>query len=323
MKIFVNLQSLWNSSKEMDSSGSQIQSAGSTLSGAGSGAPSYEGQFAPWVQGIASDANGRSKQMASGVLDLGFRVGKKANEFQAADQAGLAGISSAGQKQLSWTEQNALMSWIAGLFGRDWFKKPSFSLLPWVLLPGFIITRPGPGPWWRPGPFPWPWWPPKVTPRWPPSFWPKPIEPVPPSKPIFPPEKPLPIPAAPKPQPVPLAETDAPTSGGSCAIYAQKRRPDLGPVGKSGNGNTGAGNYIHKYKDKVFHTSRSDDLTKKIAPGYALVWEIGHPQADATYGHIAIVEEVGPDYVWISQAGSSPTRMKLSREFVSTLYVLP
>lgn len=323
----------------MARSGVSVQQTGSLLNNAGHSAPSYDGQFGPWVMGIASEGNGQSKFLGVGVGDLGLMVGRKADQFHAVDSEAIFGITSIGSVRENWLLQN---KFLVELFGLSWLERISkfwFILLPGMLLPGFIIPRPVPGSWWRPGPGPWPWWPPKwpwQKPPKPPEFWPKPKDPSKPIFPIIPPvpglkPKPLPPPALPdlkpeesrRPQPVPLAKTAEPTKEGSCALYAQARRPDLGPVGGSGNGNTGAGNYIHKYESEVFQTAPTDNLQEKIAPGYALIWEIGHPQADKTYGHVAIVEEVYPDYVIVSQAGSDPTRMKLSRDFISTLYVLP
>jgi surface antigen len=326
MKILVNLPSLWNSATSMDSSGAQVQQTGSSLSAAGSSAPSYEGQFGPWVQGIASEANGKAKSCGSQVTDLGWRVGRKADQFDLADQSSISGTTNMFTIQQIWLKENGLLGWFYGLYQKKGFTSLLFRLFPWIFLPGFLIPRPAPGPWWRP-----PFWPIPRNPAIPTWPLPKPAPTPLPKDPRLPEhiasgQKPQPVQIIPepgKPKPVPLAKTNPPTSDGSCALYAQSRRPNLGPVGNSGNGNTGAGNYIYKYKDTVFQTAKNDNLVEKIATGYALIWPIGHPQANATYGHIAIVEAVYPDHVVISQAGSPETRMELSRDFVSTLYVLP
>jgi len=110
-----------------------------------------------------------------------------------------------------------------------------------------------------------------------------------------------------------------------CVDYAKARRPGLGATGGRG----GAADYITKYKDKAFQvTDPNTDLRTKIATGYAIVWPRGHPSLKGTageaYGHVAIVEEVGPDYVVVSQAGwGKKTRMKIPKGELATLYVIP
>jgi len=118
-----------------------------------------------------------------------------------------------------------------------------------------------------------------------------------------------------------------PASYSSCALYAQARRPDLGPTGGAG----GAADYITKFGDKVFQvSSQTTDLRDYVAPGHAVVWDRHHPSLKGTdgwtWGHIAIVEEVGPDYVIVSQANwpGRPT-MKIERQKLIDwgLYVIP
>lgn len=112
-----------------------------------------------------------------------------------------------------------------------------------------------------------------------------------------------------------------------CVSYATARRPDLrvtdAPI-------PGAADYIPYYeqKGKVMRVQEADqDLRQKVKPGYAVVWPRGHPDLVGTpggqFGHVAIVEEVGPDYVIISQAGwpGKPT-MKLTREQLKSLYLI-
>lgn len=97
-----------------------------------------------------------------------------------------------------------------------------------------------------------------------------------------------------------------PGNYGSCALYAAARRPDLGTT-KSSNQkfkDQAAANYIYKFKDKVFQVDSSDtDLTDNLAKGYAVVWEPGVQGSDKDYGHVAIIEEIGKDYVIVSHAG--------------------
>lgn len=91
----------------------------------------------------------------------------------------------------------------------------------------------------------------------------------------------------------------------TCATYAAARRPDLGTTQCDNEkwADQAAANYICKYEDTAFQINDSKlDLTKTIAPGYALVWQPEHPYADDTYGHVAIVEEVYSDHLVFSEA---------------------
>lgn len=118
-----------------------------------------------------------------------------------------------------------------------------------------------------------------------------------------------------KPNPIPLndgvkPETFSPIDG--CALYAQKRR-NVEPyaLGPTNAVDGGAAGYIDKFKSTAFQIpqpgSGTVDLHNIIAKGYTLVWprNVIQPQGSPgwTYGHVAIVEEVGSDYVIVSQAG--------------------
>ena len=94
----------------------------------------------------------------------------------------------------------------------------------------------------------------------------------------------------------------------SCALYAAARRLDLGTTYSNNQKykDQAAANYINKFQDTAFQISNSEgDLREKIGKGYALVWEPGIASSHIDYGHVAIVEEVGIDYVIVSQAGWS------------------
>jgi len=94
-------------------------------------------------------------------------------------------------------------------------------------------------------------------------------------------------------------------------------------------GDGGAANCLDKFNNTKFQiTDDNTDLTTKIAAGYAIVWPREHPDLDkspgATYGHVAIVEEVGPPYVIVTQAAlGTDTRMKITREQLKSLYIIP
>ena len=118
-----------------------------------------------------------------------------------------------------------------------------------------------------------------------------------------------------------------PASYPSCVLYAQARRPDLDRP----DGTGGAADYITKYRDKAFQVpSQTTDLRDHLATGYAIVWDRHHPSLKGTdgwtWGHIVIVEEVGPDYVIVSQANwPGKPRMKIERQKLIdwVLYVIP
>ena len=110
-----------------------------------------------------------------------------------------------------------------------------------------------------------------------------------------------------------------------CVDYAQRRRTDLGATGGEG----GAADYIEKFADRRFQIDDSIvDLREKIPIGAAIVWPRHHSDLAGTAGyengHVAIVEEVGPDYVWLSQAGwGQLTRMKVSKADLASLFIIP
>jgi len=127
--------------------------------------------------------------------------------------------------------------------------------------------------------------------------------------------------------PIQLVDVDPAVYRHNCALYAQARRRDLGPTGGQG----GAADYIHKYRDKVFLISNNTiDLRSRVGVGYAVVWDRNHPQLRGTqgeqHGHVAIVEEVGPDYIVVSHTNwGNSYRMKITREQLINwrLYFIP
>jgi uncharacterized protein YukE len=107
----------------------------------------------------------------------------------------------------------------------------------------------------------------------------------------------------------------------SCALYAQNRRPDLG---RTQHKDGSAYNYINVYKDTAFQINTGDDLTKKVGKGFAVVWEPGVAGGGEVHGHVAIVEEVGKDYVIVSHAGwrdGTITKIPISK--LQKLWLIP
>lgn len=112
-----------------------------------------------------------------------------------------------------------------------------------------------------------------------------------------------------------------------CVQYAITRRPDLrvtdAPI-------PGAADYIDYYRRKgqVLQLQGTEaDLRQAVKPGHAVVWPRGHSALagtpGATYGHVAIVEEVYPDHIVVSQAGwPGKPRMEIPRDQLPPLYIV-
>lgn len=149
-KILVNLPTLWSSAQQMEQSGDSVQHTGSALNNAGHSAPSYDGQFGPWVMGVASEGSGRSKYLGVDVGGLGFRVGKKANEFYITDNGAIVGLNGANGAVLEWLKKNSFFLSLAGIFGLNglngqqwqWLLKYLRIVSP-KLIPFFLIVAPG------------------------------------------------------------------------------------------------------------------------------------------------------------------------------------
>lgn len=173
-----------------------------------------------------------------------------------------------------------------------------------------------------------------------------PPTPLPPRPPLKPPSQPLPPltppspPSPPSPpekqrypkpptQPI-LVNTQPAGPSESCVVYAKRRRPDLGgtSTGKKKYTDGAASNYITKFDEKAFKLEKADgDYRNIIGVGYAVVWEPGIPdvtQIHPEWGHVAIVEEVGPDYVIVSHSGWGPgTRTKFTFSALQHVWLIP
>lgn len=332
MRIFVNLQSLRSSSQEIQTYGSNVQKTGTFLTSAASRAPSYEGQFGPWVQSIAAEANARSKQSSSSLLDIGLRVGRKAQQFAAVDQAAVgAGLRLTRAVSLIIGTGN-LWRWLPIIGGGKfwdtirrlfpwlrWF--PWLWRLPWFLIPGAIL---------RP-----PWRVPPVRPPMPPVI-PKP-EVAPPGSPSAPSDSELWRREIKSDGPTPGANTKFPHYNGQqqCTNYvAQKRNVDGFRVAGDMNGKRWAvhaeanGYLVSEVPAKgtimVFNPDAMVNPKTGSAGGFPTVYTPGVEaidpawggyQASAQYGHVAYVESVkfdGQFYeVEISQANAGADKMIL------------
>jgi hypothetical protein len=118
----------------------------------------------------------------------------------------------------------------------------------------------------------------------------------------------------------------SPKNYASCALYAAARRPDLGSTQSNFEEfkDLAAANYISKYKDTAFQINSNSDLTEKVGEGFAVVWKPGVQKSNPTYGHVAIVEEVGKDYVIVSHSGwSTGTQTKIPVNKLQELWLIP
>ncbi len=127
--------------------------------------------------------------------------------------------------------------------------------------------------------------------------------------------------------PIQLVDVDPAVYRHNCALYAQARRPDLGPT----DGQGGAADYIERFRHKVFQLpSDASDLRQHLSVGYAVVWNRGHPTLAGTpgaqHGHVAIIEQVEPDEIVVSHTNwGNSFRMTISRKQLLDwgLYFIP
>ncbi len=121
-----------------------------------------------------------------------------------------------------------------------------------------------------------------------------------------------------------------------CVHWARERSTSLGgpslpAIGNYPTDDLGARQYLKIFRGQTFQVPRdSTDLTgvSGLEAGACVVWDKGHSDTSNTdgytYGHIAAIESVQPDGVWVSQA-NWPGRpvMFIPRDKLSTLYVIP
>ncbi|MCW5874193.1 MAG: hypothetical protein KIS88_06060 [Anaerolineales bacterium] len=83
--IYVNPSALDDSAQKLQYSGSYLGQASLILSAQSASAPSYEGQFGPWVGSIAAEARGQAKNIEKAVAELAVRVARKSAQFREVD----------------------------------------------------------------------------------------------------------------------------------------------------------------------------------------------------------------------------------------------
>jgi surface antigen len=130
--------------------------------------------------------------------------------------------------------------------------------------------------------------------------------------------------ASPSASPAPSKrETEAatPKKGEQCVAYAKRRRSDfaehsIGP----------ADNLINIYSETIFQLDENTTDLTSLAEGYAIVWHRDHGGGiNSDAGHVAIIDEVGPDYVLVSEANpvNVGRQIPLSKLTSNTVYFIP
>jgi surface antigen len=327
---------------KMQDVGEGVSALGSSAASAAQGAPSYDGQFGPLVWPIGSEASSRTLTFTTHLVNLSDRLGRKAFEFERADHTTINGLISTS---ITWPAMAKFLAKWSKMTGipvatlerylklGTLFGGPSLnSLLLGMVLGNNLFSWTGQTFMGMQRPSWWPSWL-----GWYGGTQPQTTSPQPsPSQPSNinvdkkqPPDQSINGESTNKyPQPIHLNNNIEPTKNGSCAVYAQQRRPDLGKTADPQGASNDQGAYNYKFKEGSFQLSNNDtnDLRETIAPGYALVWDKTTPGANPTYGHVAIIEEVHSDYIIVSHSGwSEGTSTKFSREYIESkkLFIIP
>ena len=133
---------------------------------------------------------------------------------------------------------------------------------------------------------------------------------------------PHPTNASPKLSEIKWTETDAqnyvkehagrlPSKTDSCVDWAKMRAKqiaslDVPPISPYNSKNYGAYNLIDIYGNDVISMPSKESVEKIITtlpPGTLVIWEKGQKGANATYGHVAVIEKVEADGIWVSDSG--------------------
>ena len=353
--IKVDPDYLRNTSKSLKELSWAMAHLADDISRVGSSAPSYEGQFRSRVFALSSSANSNLTGMVANLEVYASHLNKTAARFEQADNSYSGSLSwsdllrilrEGGLKGFFNALNNQRLLEMTGLLGLGALFLPP---MPWNPTPvygsdgsafsqnlrGIQVIIGKIGNWFNR------MWgnlfskhvvvetTPKEPDQKPDSgltIPPKPIN-LPQDSPTEPDHQ---KPRYPSPPTSPKLNVATPEKSGSCAVYARARRPDLGYTsdGKKEFTDGAAANYKSKFSDTAFRLEPADgDYTNIIGKGYALVWEPGIPNStdiNPTYGHVAIVEEVGPDYVVVSHSGWGPgTTTRFTFQQLQHVWVIP
>ena len=303
-RIRVNPGSLQQSAGEVKSIASNIRKTGDEVWRSAGSAPSYDGQFGPKVRAIARAAVARAQKHDARMNTLSGSLSGRAAAFQAVDLAGVQGLQKKSHLLPNTSLTNLL--WLATMLGITLaqvyrlirlgsLKLPSISLPKWTFQTSREIQYQA--------------------------------VPAPPKQSVITEQKTVKDNSQQEKSKLtsPALVDVSPKDYSSCALYAAARRPDLGSTQSDRERfkDQAAANYICKFQEKAFQVTEKDgDLRQYIGVGYALIWEPGVAGAHEDYGHVAIVEEVGEDYVIVSHAGwSGSNKIPLSK--LSQLWLIP
>jgi surface antigen len=297
----------------MQSNGQAISSTGSNLLVVTENAPSYDGQFGPYVAALGQQAYSRASTLAGSIVDLSEHLLAKGIEFETVDMAAI------GEWDSFFCENTILKLWstLTGLSIEElkrYLKLATLlgnSSLFFGIIISILVGQQS-----------------KVNPQ--PSI--------------------SQAPQADRGKTWTQTEIEnqikednhgkLPADDGSqqCVDWARTRREELGAtelphIGAYSNSDLGAHNYVQIYKDSVVQISMGDVSGSSLnvsgmLPGAALVWDKGDPMLGGgdgyTYGHIAIIEAVQSDGVWVSQANwPGASAMFIPKENLSGLYIIP
>jgi surface antigen len=318
--------------------GGSVNNSGQSASSVAQGAPSYDGQFGPRVQAIGHEALARAQGLLSNLNNLSSQLLNKAQAFEAADMVGIAGFNNiingtrVSQSGSWWTGLPVdiinLVLKLGGLFGGAAFT----GLLGTALLGNGLYSGNGQPlnglakPSWWPAGVPWSGGQKKAE-----------EQPSSPSIQLTQPEEEKQWSQTEIENQIIASNGSLPVDNSSmqCVKWAQIRREELGgtPLPHISIGDNGAHNYINMYKSSIIQINASNVSGQSInisglKPGAAIVWDKGNASlygyAGYTYGHVAIVEAVQPDGIWISQANWSGAPVKfIPNEKLTGLCVIP
>lgn len=102
-----------------------------------------------------------------------------------------------------------------------------------------------------------------------------------------------------------------PSKTESCVVWAKVRAKqiagfDVPPISPYNSENYGAYNLIDIYGNDVISMPSKESVEKTIPtlpPGTLVIWGKGQKGSDPTYGHVAVVEKVEADGIWVSDGG--------------------
>lgn len=125
-KIVVDVEALRRMVDWLSASGEDMSLWGKSLLNATSDARSYDGQYAPWVQALADEANHDINAYIHEVKNLSRRLEKIAKAFEDADQAELAGDFAWALIMREMVERGEIPT-------GDWFQwRQTISRPPWI-----------------------------------------------------------------------------------------------------------------------------------------------------------------------------------------------